>query len=275
MQADGPIMGPTDCKSVEIHPDKACGAREDAGNSQLNRVATGNGKNCFWRFSRHCSSSHMGSAKHEHRSRRKRCQTWQIQAEASLQSELKIVYAATGDIPKYLRNSHRMRACDQDGARDIARHVELDAAEEELHKNDQKRKDDKKFVHPIGGFAKTVSRAHVARIFTSLDYQHTDVDENESQLNQHHHGAVVRSAKGPDREMQREERDADNERHEDPGLLSIFANEQNPACQCQLAAHLERLPPERVLAIIIGQEGSRPAERCRFAGEQRSTACPK
>eukprot|EP00966_Prymnesium_polylepis_P333351 7388824-Prymnesium_polylepis.2 len=102
-------------------------------------------------------------------------------------------------------------------------------------------------------------------------------------------------AKGPDREMQREERDADNERHEDPGLLSIFANEQNPAyrrpptpyglrnylaahaltCQCQLAAHLERLPPERVLAIIIGQEGSRPAERCRFAGEQRSTACPK
>eukprot|EP00966_Prymnesium_polylepis_P191743 4443614-Prymnesium_polylepis.1 len=66
--------------------------------------------------------------------------------------------------------------------------------------------------------------------------------------------------------MQREEGNARGERDEDPRLLKLFTNQQDPSAEGQLAAHLERLPPERGCNTIARQEPSRAAQRRLDAG---------
>eukprot|EP00966_Prymnesium_polylepis_P153729 3550050-Prymnesium_polylepis.1 len=61
-------------------------------------------------------------------------------------------------------------------------------------------------------------------------------------------------SQGFDREMYGEEGDADEKSHQDAGELRLFPDEKHPPRQCQLAAHLKRLPPEGGGCIITVQE---------------------
>eukprot|EP00966_Prymnesium_polylepis_P137761 3183828-Prymnesium_polylepis.1 len=49
------------------------------------------------------------------------------------------------------------------------------------------------------------------------------------------------------------EGDADKQRRDHTRLLGVAADRQNPARQRQLAAHLERLPPE-VCCLIVARQ---------------------
>eukprot|EP00966_Prymnesium_polylepis_P291118 6723817-Prymnesium_polylepis.1 len=79
-------------------------------------------------------------------------------------------------------------------------------------------------------------------------------------------------------EVEPEEADADEQSHDYARLLGVSANHQNPSRQCQLAAHLERLPQEDEPAtgpVVARQEGRRPAQRGCNAETERVAARPQ
>eukprot|EP00966_Prymnesium_polylepis_P204756 4743387-Prymnesium_polylepis.2 len=76
-------------------------------------------------------------------------------------------------------------------------------------------------------------------------------------------------------EMQREKRDTDEQCHHHPGNFRLLFDQQNPSGKSQLAAHLERLPPENGCRIVARQEACGAGELCRGALEQRVAARPE
>eukprot|EP00966_Prymnesium_polylepis_P234006 5412679-Prymnesium_polylepis.1 len=55
---------------------------------------------------------------------------------------------------------------------------------------------------------------------------------------------VILRPQRPETQIEPKEADADKERHDHARLLGISTDGENPPRQRQLAAHLERLPPE-------------------------------
>jgi len=64
-----------------------------------------------------------------------------------------------------------------------------------------------------------------------------------------------------DDDMQNQEDDADQQRHEDAGVFGIVWDQQNIPGQRQFTAHLDRLPPEDEDRIVAPEECRRAAQR--------------
>eukprot|EP00966_Prymnesium_polylepis_P222511 5147856-Prymnesium_polylepis.1 len=112
--------------------------------------------------------------------------------------------------------------------------------------------------------AESVAAAGIGGQIASLDGEHARVHENEGQMRQRCQRSVVHPARvetgathndrsrilqrslsqRPEAKVEPEEADADKQGHNHARLLGVSADRQHPARQRQLAAHLERLPPE-------------------------------
>eukprot|EP00966_Prymnesium_polylepis_P277915 6421031-Prymnesium_polylepis.1 len=75
--------------------------------------------------------------------------------------------------------------------------------------------------------------------------------------------------------MESQEGDAHKKSHQHSCLLILFFDQQNPSADRELAAHLERLPPEGLCRVVGPQEGCRTAEGIRNVRSDRTTSRPQ
>eukprot|EP00966_Prymnesium_polylepis_P272545 6296634-Prymnesium_polylepis.2 len=185
----------------------------------------------------------------------------------------------------------------------------FDERDEKKQRDHCHAKEEKEKEEVVTGVAKSVFGANLCGRAATLDQEHTRVYEDESKLNQGHQCSILGSAQhrhthapSPskvrqnkknrrenrtgevcshppterfDREVQRQEEDADEEGDEDASLLGLLLDQQDRSGECELANHFERLPPESGRNIIAREERGRLAERRRHSSQQRFTAQPK
>eukprot|EP00966_Prymnesium_polylepis_P119697 2766351-Prymnesium_polylepis.1 len=87
--------------------------------------------------------------------------------------------------------------------------------------------------------------------------------------------AIILLSQRLEPKVETKEGDADEKGHNHARLLSVSADQQNPPRQCQLAAHLERLPPEVCRFVVGRQIGGRAAQRGWNASPERVAARPQ
>eukprot|EP00966_Prymnesium_polylepis_P037181 863026-Prymnesium_polylepis.2 len=111
-------------------------------------------------------------------------------------------------------------------------------ADPELHNEHGEPKEDEEEVDARRGGTKAIRVADGRRDVARLDEEDADVDEDERQLDQHHDRPIFTSFERLDGEVERQEHDAHQKRHQDAGLLRALFDQQDPSGQGQLAAHL-------------------------------------
>eukprot|EP00966_Prymnesium_polylepis_P069430 1613663-Prymnesium_polylepis.1 len=105
-------------------------------------------------------------------------------------------------------------------------------------------KEDEEQEEALCRIAKPVAFAGICGQLASLDHQDARVQEDERQIRQCGEGSVFLPPHWLEAKVEPEEGYADKESYDHTRLLSLPADHQHPARQRQLAAHLERLPPE-------------------------------
>ena len=168
---------------------------------------------------------------------------------------------------------------------------------EQLEDEHGQSKEDEEEEETFCRRAESVAAASFGGQLASLDHQNARVQEDEGQVQQCCKRSVVLTASGAqgaetcsqhihstmctvpyhtapfedpggglfqwrEAKIQPKEGNADEEGHNHTGLFGLSADQQNPARDHQLAAHLERLPPEGLGRIV------RPKE-CRHTREAR------
>mmetsp|Transcript_63622 Transcript_63622/g.189647 ORF Transcript_63622/g.189647 Transcript_63622/m.189647 type:complete len:227 (+) Transcript_63622:503-1183(+) len=173
----------------------------------------------------------------------------------------------------------------------MTRQPQIRGPDDEREQEERKCEESEEKIHSAGRITKPIGGANrlshlpdslvvaesccYRRHVTRFDEQHTDIDQDQGQLDQRHQCAVYSLSKRLHGQMHREKGDTDQKGRNDASLLKLLSDQKHGAGERELPQHLEWLPPVDAAPIIGPQEGCRFTERGRSPCVQRFATRPQ
>eukprot|EP00966_Prymnesium_polylepis_P135807 3138835-Prymnesium_polylepis.8 len=189
MQADEPLLSPTDYERIQIYLNEAGRAWEAAANAHLSHVTDGDGHERIWCACRWCVPP--CSAKLVNVSCCEWCQSWDVEAKPVDNPANRGASLATQHPSDERCWRYGVGARQKEYFRQSARGVEPCSSDDKLqqeHREPQKQEEDEATLARI---AQSIGGTHFRRHFAQLDQHHAQVDKYKRKFEERHKHSVL------------------------------------------------------------------------------------